>query len=114
MSNPEYLSGMLRVLILSELSRGPGYGYGIAKAIGRRSDNELSVRPESLYPVLHRMETEKLVTVDWQRAPNGRPRKVYTLTPKGTKSWHKASKQFVMLTKGALKAIFSDTAGETA
>jgi len=112
MAQPEYMAGMLRVLILSELSRGPGYGYGIAKGIARRSGEELAVRPESLYPVLHRMEQEKLVGSRWETADTGRPRKVYTLTPKGRRRWEKARHQFTRLSQAALKAIQNEPAGE--
>ncbi len=112
MAQPEYLAGMLRVLILSELSRGPGYGYGIAKAIARRSGGELAVRPESLYPVLHRMEHGGLVSARWETAPHGRPRKVYTLTARGRRAWERARKQFVRLSHGALKALSGEPAAE--
>jgi len=113
MAQPEYMAGMLRVLILSELSRGPGYGYGIAKGIARASGDELTVRPESLYPVLHRMEQEQLVSARWETADSGRPRKIYTLTPKGRRRWDKARRQFTRLSRAALKAIESEPAGET-
>ena len=112
MGQPEYLAGMLRVLILSELARAPGYGYGIAKALVQRSGGELTVKPESLYPVLHRMEGAGLVSVRWE-LNQGRPRKIYALTPKGRRSWQRARKQFVRLSAGALKAIGADAAAET-
>ena len=112
MAQAEYMAGMLRVLILSELSRGPGYGYGIAKGIQRASGEELTVRPESLYPVLHRMELEKLVSARWETADSGRPRKVYTLTAKGRRRWEKARKQFVAISRAAVKAIEAGPAEE--
>jgi len=111
MAQPEFLSGMLRVLILNELSRGPGYGYGIAKGITQRSGGELPVRPESLYPVLHRMESDKLVSVAWEHAENGRPRKMYKLTAKGKRQWEKAKPKFVAMSTGALRAIGEEPAG---
>lgn len=113
MAQAEYMAGLLRVLILSELSRGPGYGYGISKGIQRNSGGELAVRPESLYPVLHRMELEKLVSARWETADNGRPRKVYTLTAKGRRRWDKARRQFIAASRAAVKAIEAVPAGET-
>lgn len=112
MAQPEFMSGMLRVLILNELSCGVGYGYGIAKGIARRSGGELTVRPESLYPVLHRMENEKLVSVSWEHAENGRPRKMYKLTAKGKRQWDKARPKFIAMSAGALKAIGAEPAGD--
>lgn len=112
MAQSEFMSGMLRVLILSELSRGPGYGYGIAKGIARRSEGELTVRPESLYPVLHRLEGEKLVSVGWEQSENGRPRKMYKLTAKGKRNWDKVRPKFIAVSGGALKAIGAEPVGD--
>ncbi len=106
----EYLAGILRVLILNELARGTGYGYGIAKAIGEHSGGALTVRPESLYPVLHRMETEGLISAKWEQAKNGRPRKVYQLSLKGKKRWESVRESFISQCQGALRAIGVETA----
>jgi DNA-binding PadR family transcriptional regulator len=100
-----YLAGMLRVLILSELSRAEGYGYGIARALSERSRGDLRVRPESLYPVLHRMEQEGLITAHWEQSAAGRPRKLYVLTAKGRRRWERSRKAFIAQSRGALKAI---------
>lgn len=112
MKQPEYLAGMLRVLILSELSRGDNYGYGIAQAIERKSGGELAVRPESLYPVLHRMEGDGLLKAQWVQSEAGRPRKMYAMTSKGRKRWERQRESFIAQSKGALKAITSNLAGE--
>jgi PadR family transcriptional regulator, regulatory protein PadR len=109
----EFLAGTLRVLILNELSRGPGYGYGIAKAIDAATGGELAVRPESLYPVLHRMEQEGLLAAKWEQADEGRPRKMYSLTPKGRRRWDKARESFVRTSLSALRAL-GEPAGEGA
>jgi PadR family transcriptional regulator PadR len=105
MPQPEFLAGTLRVLILSELAQGSSYGYAIAKAIDSATGGELTVRPESLYPVLHRMEAEGLLDAKWEQAEGGRPRKVYRITPKGRKRWDKQREQFVRVMGGALKAV---------
>lgn len=112
MKQPEYLSGMMRVLILNELSRGENYGYGIAQQIGERSGGELPIKPESLYPVLHRMENDGLVKAHWIEAESGRPRKMYNLTVKGKKHWDRQRESFVAQSRGALKAIGEEPAGE--
>ena len=111
MKQPEYLAGLLRVLILAELARGPGYGYGIARAIGQRSGGELTVRPESLYPVLHRMENDGLVAAHWEESAAGRPRKMYELTPKGRRAWERSRKAFIAQSRGALRALGAEAGG---
>lgn len=105
MARQEYMAGMLRVLILSELSGAESYGYGIAQSLESRSGGGLSVRPESLYPVLHRMEQEGLLQCRWIEADNGRPRKIYSITAKGRKAWEKARTEFIAQSIAALKAL---------
>jgi PadR family transcriptional regulator PadR len=120
MAQQEYMAGMLRVLILNELSGAPGYGYGIARSIDARSGGDLVVRPESLYPVLHRMEQEGLLKAEWttvaarSEGTVERPRKMYSLTPKGRKRWDRARESFVKQSRGALKAMGLEAAGEPA
>ena len=111
MAQPEFLAGTLRVLILSELSQAPSYGYAIAKAIDGSTGGELVVRPESLYPVLHRMEQEGLLDAKWEEADGGRPRKVYRITPKGRRRWEKTREKFVRVMGGALRAIGEKAGG---
>jgi len=113
MKQPEYLAGMLRLLILSELARGENYGYGIAQQIAERSGGDLPVRPESLYPVLHRMENDGLVKARWIESDSGRPRKMYALTVKGRKRWDRQRADFITQSRGALKAIGETPARET-
>jgi PadR family transcriptional regulator PadR len=105
MARHEYMAGMLRVLILSELNQGESYGYGMARGLGKRSGGALAVRAESLYPVLHRMEGEGLCQQRWIEADNGRPRKIYSITPKGRKSWDKTREEFIVQSIAALKVL---------
>ena len=113
MKQPDYLSGMMRVLILNELSRGENYGYGIARQISERSGGELPIKPESLYPVLHRMEGDGLLKAQWVQSEAGRPRKMYAMTSKGRRRWERQRESFIAQSKGALKAINTNLAGET-
>jgi PadR family transcriptional regulator PadR len=45
----------IEFLVLTVLMDGPRHGYGIAGEIGRRTGNEVTVRPGSLYRVLDRL-----------------------------------------------------------
>ena len=105
MGQNEYITGMLRVLILGELAQGPCYGYGLARALEQRSGGELEVKPESLYPVLHRLEQEGLASAGWEQGENGRPRKVYAITERGRKQWKKARLRFAKASRIALQVI---------
>src|SRR5262249_12523701 len=72
----------LELLVLTALKAGPGHGYSIIRAIRDRSDGEFKLLEGSLYPALHRLERDSLVTSSWSNVA-GRKRRVYELSRKG-------------------------------
>lgn len=79
----ELLRGTLATLVLSVLRGGPLYGYEIAKEIRERTDSVLHLKEGSLYPALHAMERDGLLSAEWQTIERGPSRKYYRLTAKG-------------------------------
>lgn len=79
----ELLKGNTPTLVLAVLRAGPLHGYGIARAIERRSGSALRCREGTLYPALHALERDGLVAGAWEQEAGGRPRKVYSLTEAG-------------------------------
>ena len=69
-------------LVLSILGEGDSYGYAILKRIRELSDGDLAWNDGMLYPLLHRLERQGLVTASWDTA-DGRRRKHYSLTAAG-------------------------------
>ena len=53
------IGGSTVMMLLSLLEEKDCYGYEIIKEIGERSQNVFRFKEGTLYPVLHRMETEK-------------------------------------------------------
>jgi DNA-binding PadR family transcriptional regulator len=78
----EVLKSHLELLVLTALKADPGHGYAIIRAIRDRSDGEFELLEGSLYPVLHRLERDRLVTSSWSNVA-GRKRRVYKLSRKG-------------------------------
>jgi transcriptional regulator len=76
--------GTLDLLLLSRLSRGPMHGFGIAEYLHGVSD-ALHVEEGSLYPALHRLESQGLIESDWGVSGNNRRARFYQLTPRGRK-----------------------------
>ncbi|MGV3618181.1 MAG: PadR family transcriptional regulator [Fimbriimonas sp.] len=72
-----------RALVLATLSEGPRHGYAISRAIRRLSDDVLKLGEGQLYPVLHDLEEQGLVTAEWEMQEGDPPRRVYALTEKG-------------------------------
>ncbi len=55
----------LDMLILSRLARRAEHGFGIAEYLRQMSDDRLWVEEGSLYPALHRLEAQGLITSKW-------------------------------------------------
>ena len=78
----EVLKNHLELLVLTALKDGPGHGYLIIRAIRDRSEGEFELLEGSIYPALHRLERDRLVTSSWSSV-GGRKRRVYKLSQKG-------------------------------
>ena len=70
--------GLLDVCVLSAIQKEDSYGYQIIKDL--KPYVELS--ESTLYPILRRLETAKLLAV-YSMPHNGRLRKYYRITPLG-------------------------------
>jgi DNA-binding PadR family transcriptional regulator len=77
------LRGHLDVLVLAALRDGPAHGYAVIEELGRRSSGAFELAEGTLYPVLHRLEADGLLSSSWS-VVSGRKRRVYRLTRRGT------------------------------
>ena len=73
-----------RPMILSILRGGENYGYQIIQRVKEISGGKLEWADGMLYPVLHRLEKDGLVTTQW-KLYEGRMRKYYKITEAGKK-----------------------------
>ena len=74
--------GHLDALILAVLSDGPAHGYAVIEALKQRSGGAFALAEGTVYPVLHRLEADGLLSSAWSTAA-GRKRRVYRLTRRG-------------------------------
>ena len=95
----DVLQGTLGLLVLRTLARGPMHGYGITVHIQRVSKDVLRVEEGSLYPALHRMEQEGLISAEWGASENNRRARYYRLTVKGRKQLAEERKSWERLTE---------------
>lgn len=91
----ELAGASARPIILSILSSGESYGYAILQRIEDLSRGELSWDDSTLYPVLHRLENDGLLSSSWRLAENGRRRKYYQLTAKGREALETEKRQWL-------------------
>ncbi len=74
-------------LLLSILQRGPSYGYAIIQEVRALSGGELEWSEGMLYPVLHRMEDQRLIaSFESDSADTGRKRRYYKLLTEGRRA----------------------------
>jgi PadR family transcriptional regulator, regulatory protein PadR len=74
----ELRRGSLIVAVLAQL-RSEHYGYTLRKAL---ADEGLAIEESTLYPLLRRLETQKLLTSQW-REEDKRNKRFYKLSPEG-------------------------------
>ena len=77
------LYGTLNLLILKTLGGGPLHGLAVLRRIHEVTADGLRVEEGALYPALHRLERDGLVTGTWGLSENRRRAKFYELTPAG-------------------------------
>lgn len=86
-------------LILSILRGGESYGYEIIQRVKELSGGELEWADGMLYPVLHRLEKEKLISSRWKLSDEGRRRKYYRLTQSGREEQLKEMEEWENITR---------------
>ena len=84
-SKSDLLQGTLDLLVLKTLASGPMHGWGVSQRILVLSQDVLQVNQGSLYPALHRLEQQGLITAQWGASENNRQAKFYELTRAGRK-----------------------------
>ena len=80
----DLLRGSLDLVIPSVLAGGKKYGYLIHKQVRETSGARVDLQAGTMYPILHRLEEEKLIRSSWEES-TGRKRKWYELTAAGQK-----------------------------
>ena len=99
------LSGSTRLLVLSVLERKDEYGWGIIQQLKERSDDTFDMREGTLYPVLHSLESDGMISSYEQDASAGRTRKYYHITDKGHRELARQKEQWAAFSGGVNRVI---------
>lgn len=79
----ELIKGTLKTIVLKQLENNKRmYGYEITQRVKELSLDKIQITEGALYPTLHSLEAEGLVTVETEYIGK-RVRKYYALSPKG-------------------------------
>lgn len=99
------LQGSLELLVLKTLDRGPNHGFGITSHVKHASEGLLKIEEGSLYPALHRLERENLISGAWDTTDSGRRARLYTITSQGKRRLTDARDNWKAVARGVKKVL---------
>jgi PadR family transcriptional regulator len=88
------LSGELRrrdvlpLLVLHLIAAGPSYGNQLMERIAGMTEGVLNVNPNTMYPLLRKLEAAGLIEGDWEH-PERRTRRFYSITAAGEEEYER-------------------------
>ena len=81
------------LLILHIVREEPAYGNSIMGRIREMGAGAMSVSPNTVYPLLRRLEEKGYVMGEWER-PDTRSRRFYEITPRGEEKYQEIKVRF--------------------
>lgn len=103
------MSGSTTLLILSLLAGEEMYGYQMITELARRSNRVFDLKEGTLYPILHGLEAEGLVSVREKKSDEGRTRKYYRITRKGRRALDARKEEWTVF-RDQVDAVVNSTA----
>ena len=102
------------LLILHLVREKPEYGNSIIKGVREITGGVMSVSPNTIYPLLRRLEEKGYVAGEWEK-PETRSRRFYTITPAGEEKYAEIKERFeghLLRVRGAGEAIHDEIYGK--
>ncbi|HUR73060.1 MAG TPA: helix-turn-helix transcriptional regulator [Sporichthya sp.] len=94
------LRGHLDLLLLSVLERSDAlHGYALIVALREGSDGIFDLPEGTVYPALHRLERDGLISSDWS-TESGRRRRAYSLTDDGRRALAARREEWARFARG--------------
>ena len=81
------------LLVLHIVREEPAYGNAIMARIREISAGTMNVSPNTIYPLLRRLEEKGYVEGEWER-PDTRSRRFYEITPSGEEKYQEIKGRF--------------------
>ncbi len=112
-TNLALLKGTVDLLVLAALDAGePLHGYAIAQWIGRVTGGALLLEEGTLYPALHRMRRQGLISAEWGVSENNRRARFYRLTAAGRERRSQGASDWARYASAVSAALQGGGAGE--
>ncbi len=93
--NTQYKKGVLELCVMSLLKRRDCYGYELSEYLSSHID----ISDGTVYPILRKLKSDGLVTTYLSEDSGGPPRKYYSLTKLGLKSYEAARIEYINFAK---------------
>lgn len=98
--------GVLDMLVLRLLKSEAKYGYQIIQEMKEKSEETFLLKDGTLYPILYRLEDDKLVVSEWSEAVGKQaPRKYYKITEAGQKTLEEIETVWKRISDGISKIM---------
>lgn len=110
MISSQMLKGTLEGCILAIISKQETYGYEIVQQLERYGFGRIA--EGTIYPLLLRLEKNRLISAEYRQSGIGPRRKYYLLTEQGRKELQSFLQSYRALT-GAVLRLLEDTRGGT-
>ena len=103
-TNPDFLNGVPELVILRLLAGRPMYGYELVQAIRQSSGQALEFGEGCIYPILHRLEGEAVLSSRREKV-GGRSRVVYRVTQAGRKRLAGSTRQWRQVVEAVTRVL---------
>lgn len=98
------VSGSTTMLLLKLLLEKDMYGYEMIETLQARSQNVFELKAGTLYPLLHTLEQNGLLTV-YEKEVSGKTRKYYHITKKGRKAFQEKKEEWKLYTDAVANVL---------
>lgn len=102
--NKELAKGSTTMIVLEMLKNENMYGYQLIKKLSEKSKNVFELKEGTLYPILHGLEEENLITSYWDET-TAKKRKYYAITEKGKKILKDKKEEWKIFSSGINRVI---------
>ena len=102
--NAQYKKGVLELCVLSLLKERDCYGYEISEYLSSHID----IADGTVYPILRKLKSDGLLTTYIQEESGGPPRKYYSLTLLGRKTFEHEKAEYLGFAHAIEKLLEDD------
>ncbi len=106
-TNPDFLNGVPELMILRTLLLRPMYGYELVESLRHEATNVFDFGEGSIYPVLHRLEKQGMLT-SRRDLVGGRVRRIYEPTEQGKGRFAETSSAWLRLSQALNSLLQGD------